>query len=135
MKVAYLDSSAFVKLYMDEAGREVIEELLSETRAVTTSVIAYAEVRAAFSRALRRGDLKEEEHTQMVEAFENDWQGVNELEVTPEIYRLAGDLTVAHPLRGMDALHLASALRAKTEVDIHFLSFDRELQRVADVLI
>ena len=135
MKVAYLDSSAFVKLYMEEPGREEVENLLSQTEAVTTSVIAYAEVRAAFSRAARRGDLNEDEHVQIVEAFESDWAGVNELEVTPEIYRLAGMLTTTHPLRGMDALHLASALSTKTEVDLRFLSFDRELQRVADALI
>lgn len=135
MRVAYLDSSAFVKLYMEEPGRDVIEELLSQTEAVTTSVIAYTEVRAAFSRALRRNDLNEEEHAQMVEAFESDWQGVNELEVTPEIYRLAGDLTVSHPLRGMDALHLASAVLAKTDVEIQFLSFDQVLQQAADALI
>lgn len=135
MKVAYLDSSALVKLYLSEAGRDEVQALLEATEAVTTSVIAYAEARATFARRLRNGELSDEEHAQVVEDFESDWAGVNELAVTPEIYRLAGNLTVNHPLRGMDALHLASALRAKTEVDIHFLSFDRELQRVADVLI
>lgn len=133
--MAYLDSSALVKLYLAEPGREEVEKLLESTEAVTTSVIAYTEIRATFARRLRSGELSDEEHAQVVEDFESDWAGVNELEVTPEIYRLAGDLTVSHPLRGMDALHLASALRAKTEVDVHFLSFDRELQRVADVLI
>lgn len=133
--MAYLDSSALVKLYLAEPGRDEVEALLEGTEAVTTSVIAYTEIRATFACRLRSGELSDEEHAQVVEDFESDWAGVNELEVTPEIYRLAGDLTVSHPLRGMDALHLASALRAKTEVDVHFLSFDRELQRVADVLI
>ena len=133
--MAYLDSSALVKLYLSEPGRDEVEAALRRTEAVTTSVIAYAEVRATFARRLRNGELSDEEHAQVVEDFESDWAGVNELEVTPEIYRLAGELSVNHPLRGMDALHLASALRAKTEVDIHFLSFDRELQQVADALI
>lgn len=55
--MAYLDSSALVKLYLAEPGREEVEKLLESTEAVTTSVIAYTEIRATFARRLRSGEL------------------------------------------------------------------------------
>ena len=136
MKVAYLDTSALVKLYLDEPEQAQVEHLLDSTDAVAASVIAYAEARAVFARRLSSGVISEEKHAQILEVFESHWADINELEVTPDVYRLAGDLVMAHSrLRAMDALHLASALKVKTEAEVIFLSFDRDLQRVADALI
>ena len=49
----YLDTSSLVKLYVTEAGSDVIHKLVGEADVVATSVAAYPETRAAFAR-LRR---------------------------------------------------------------------------------
>ena len=43
----YVDTSSLVKLYVTEAGSEVVRQLVSDATVVATSVVAYAETRAA----------------------------------------------------------------------------------------
>jgi uncharacterized protein with PIN domain len=47
----YLDTSALVKLYVDEPLSQELSAALDEAEAVATSLLAYAEARAAFARA------------------------------------------------------------------------------------
>lgn len=136
MTVAYLDTSALAKLYVQEEGDERVMAVIEKTQAVVTSVITYTEVRAVFARRLRDGEVTEAEHMQMVTRFDEDWEGVNEVDVTPRVYRLAGSLVVAHPrLRAMDALQMASALEAKAHAELVFVTFDADLEAVAKSLL
>lgn len=136
MTIAYLDSSAFAKLYLDEAGREEVEALVEETGQVAACNIAYAEVRGVLARYLHRGRLTEEEYTGATEAFEADWETTNVVDLTPALLRLAGDLLKAHErLRAMDALHLAAALEVRAVGELRFLTFDLDLAQVARVLM
>lgn len=134
--MAYLDTSALAKLYVQEAGRDRVEALIGACDAVATSVIAYPEVCAVFARRRASGEITDEQHARMVADFRQDWAGVNEIDLTPEVYRVAGDLVVAHPrLRAMDAIHLASALEARTFAPIRFLSFDHDLHAAASAML
>jgi uncharacterized protein len=131
--LAYLDTSALVKLYVAETGSEQVAALVDKLQgALTASVIAYPEARGVFARYLRQGNLSQTEHDDIVSAFNADWQGMNEIEVTPAVYRRAGDLLCAHDhLRAMDAIHLASAIEASQQMNVTFLSFDHALQAVS----
>jgi len=135
--LAYLDTNALVKLYVEEDGQARVEALISEVGgALTTSVITYAESRGVFARYRREGKLTEEEHTDIVTAFDVDWQGMNEVDVTPAVYRRAGKLLAAHAnLRAMDAIHMSSALEARAKTAIKFLTFDTHLEAVAKALL
>jgi predicted nucleic acid-binding protein len=53
----HLDSSSLVKVYVQEPGTEVVRGLLLQAATATTSVIAYAEVRAALARLRRKRGL------------------------------------------------------------------------------
>lgn len=48
--VIYLDTSALLKLYVEEEGRWLVREAVSTAEAAATSVVAYAEARAGFAR-------------------------------------------------------------------------------------
>ncbi len=132
--ILYLDTSALVKLYAVEEGREEVERAVEEADRVATSAVAYAEARAALARKLGEDVFSEEEHREAVEALNKDWRSIEALSVTENVARFAGDLAERHALRGFDAIHLASALlvhaasREQGEgEDLLFLGFDMDL--------
>lgn len=64
-----MDTSALVKLYVVEEGREVVEQAVEEAGVISTSVVAYAEARAALARKRREGVFSAEEHQEAVDAL------------------------------------------------------------------
>jgi len=129
----YLDTSALVKLYVDEPMSEELSAAVDEAEAVATSLLAYAEARAAFARARREARFSLHAYRHIVVAFEEDWPRYITVEVTDRIVKNAGDLAASRALRGYDALHLASALslRERVSSSVMFLAFDRELSVAA----
>jgi predicted nucleic acid-binding protein len=126
--ILYLDTSALLKLYVEEPGREVVREAIGAAEVAATSTVAYAEARAALARRLREGDFTEEEHRRAVERLGREWRGYHRLAVSNLVARRAGDLAERHALRGFDAIHLASAARLEERFeDLRFLAFDDRL--------
>lgn len=135
-----MDTSALVKLYSVEEGREVVERAVEEAELVATSIVAYAEARAALARKCREGVFSAEEHREAVDALNEDWETFEKPEVTEGIVRAAGDLAEEHALRGFDAIHLASALTIRAAASeeseevgeaVFFLGFDSDLTKAA----
>ena len=136
--ILYLDTSALVKLYAVEEGREEVERAVKEADRVATSAVAYAEARAALARKLREGVFSEKEHREAVTALDEDWRNLEVLSVTDNVARFAGDLAEMHALRGFDAVHLASALLVRAASreqgdgeNVLFLGFDMDLMGAA----
>jgi predicted nucleic acid-binding protein len=131
--ILYLDTSALVKLYVEEPFSQELSVAVSEAEAVATSLIAYAESRAAFARARREARLSAQIYRRIVEAFVEDWPRYISVEVTDRLVKDAGDLAACRALRGYDALHLASSLRLSQQVtaSMTFLAFDRALSLAA----
>ena len=140
--ILYLDTSALVKLYAVEEGREAVERAVEEADRVATSAVAYTKARSALARKLREGVFSEDEHREAVAALDEDWRSIEALSVTENVARFAGDLAERHALRGFDAVHLASALLVSAasreqggEEGVLFLSFDMDLmEAVAKVM-
>ncbi len=114
--ICYLDTSALVKLYVQEQGSEMVHKLVDEASVVATSKVAYAEARAALARGFRDGYIEEKDYRQVVAALQNDWPKCLVIEVTDSLVFLAGELAEKYCLRGFDAIHLASAVTLKTQV-------------------
>lgn len=129
----YLDTSALVKLYVDEPMSQELAVAVEEAEAVATSLLAYAEARAAFACARREARLSAQASRQVVEAFVEDWGRYVVIEVTDRLVMDAGELATHRALRGYDALHVASALtlREQAPSGVTFLAFDHELIRSA----
>lgn len=107
--ILFADTSALIKLYIEEPGSAAMAERARHAR-TALSVLAYAEVYSTFARRLRESLLTEEEHTELTERFERDWQGVILVPLSPPVAGRIPQLVKDHPLRGADAVHLASAL-------------------------
>ena len=126
--VAYLDTSAMIKLYVEEAGREIVIDAVSSADRMVTSAVAYAEARAGLARRLREGEFSDQEHRGMITDLDRDWGTFTRLPVHDAIARFAGRLAERHSLRGFDAIHLASAMHlAERFEDLRFLAFDHRL--------
>ncbi|MFO0698075.1 MAG: type II toxin-antitoxin system VapC family toxin [Nitrospira sp.] len=129
----YVDTSALVKLYVEEPMSDKLADAVHAAEAVATSLVAYVEARAAFARARRETRLSPSAYRQVLEAFLEDWGRYVVVEVTDRLVRHAGELAAHRALRGYDALHLASALSLQEHVasKISFLAFDHALVQAA----
>ncbi len=131
--ILYLDTSALVKLYVEEPLSQKLTVAVAESEAVATSLIAYTEARASFARARREARLPIQIYRRIVEAFSEDWPRYIAVAVTDRLVKDAGDLAANRALRGYDALHLAAALSLSQQVTapVTFLAFDRALSLAA----
>ena len=130
--ILYLDTSALVKLYVEEAESTAIAAAVERAVAVITARITYAEARAAFARHARAGGLTALELRRVVRQLDEEWGQYSIVEITEAVVRRAGALAERHKLRGYDAVQLAAALDVRLAGgDIEFSSFDIRLSRAA----
>jgi len=108
--LVYFDSSALVKLVLDEPGSDLAAALWNGCDVALSSRLAYPEVCAALAAARRSHDLTEAEASAAASDWERFWASMRPMELSAHVERTAGELAVAHGLRGADAVHLASAL-------------------------
>lgn len=128
--ILYLDTSTLVKLYVREVGSVRVRNWLKRATAVATSVIAYAEARAAFARLYRGGHTNPPRHSERVAQLNADWESIMRVELTASVLRLAGETAETYELRGFDSIHLASALslRDRTDIPCVFAVFNQRLR-------
>jgi predicted nucleic acid-binding protein len=132
--VIYLDTSALIKRFVNEKGSPLVQSLVQQREPVATAKVAYAEIFAGFARKFREGHLPKAPYALACRQFERDWQAYLRVELEDDILFLARDLIQRHPLRGFDAVHLASALSLKNALgeEITFAAADRRLLRAAE---
>lgn len=129
--ILYLDTSALLKLYIDEQGSQDVRSLIGPAKAVFTHIIAYAELRAALAKAMRMKRISSGQHTALVADVDSDWLTLNIVDVDMPLVRRAGALAELFGLRGFDSIHLAAAewlhATAGGHPEFAFAAFDRGL--------
>ena len=139
MALLYLDTSALVKLYIEETGTERIAELvLSDSNcSLSTSAITQVEFHSAIDRRRRRrgGDVGEDAAERAVERFNRRFKSeFFRYPLDDQTLDLACVLVSRHALRAYDAVHLAACLfllRLRSRDDLTFVSADRRLLTAA----
>ncbi len=133
--ILYLDTTALAKLFVVEPGAESLGRAVAQAAAVATHLIAYAEMRATFSRAVRMGRVEGAALPALIIEFERRWASIDVLAVTEPLVRRAGDLAERHGLRGYDSVHLAAVLALRELVgsgaEVRFGVFDSKLREAA----
>ncbi len=132
MAIVYFDSSAFVKLLVEEDGSDIAATLWDGCDAAVSSRLAYPEVRAALAAAGRDHRLDAEGQQQAEAGWEEYWAATRPVELTAAITTHAGQLAGEHALRGADAVHLASAL-ALGAGEALFAVWDQRLRSGAEM--
>lgn len=129
----YCDTSALIKRYIEEDGTDMVDALWEKSSGIATSTVAFAEALAAFSRRHREGLLSIKEYHAAVDKFKDDYGFLILVPIDHVLNHTIETIIKRHPLRGLDAIHLASALIfAKLEDNIlEFACFDRTLNEAA----
>jgi predicted nucleic acid-binding protein len=136
VSLVYFDSSALVKLVVEESGSETAAALWDGCDAALSSRLAYPEVCAALAAARRNRDLDDDGYLIAARDWDEFWDFLRPVELTSSVERHAGELANRRSLRGADAVHLASALAVASD-DLVVAVWDRRLHEgaVAEQLI
>ena len=132
MAIVYFDSSAFVKLVVEEEASDLAAALWDGCDAAVSSRLAYPEVRAALAAAGRDHRLSPRDQAHAEGAWEAYWAATRAVELTERVSASAGSLAAQHGLRGADAVHLASLLAVGVDECV-FAVWDQRLRTGARV--
>lgn len=128
--IVYFDSSAFVKLVLEEDGSDIALELWKSTPDRVASQIVYPEARAALAAARRAGRIDDEALAIAVGNLEDARRALRMTNVDAALAQRAGDLAERHALRGYDAVHLATMVSLDA-ARILTATWDKELALAA----
>ena len=109
--IAYFDVSALFKLHVDEPGSEVVRELWGSGVALATSRVSHAELACASAAAVRAG--RHARGTVDEDIVDGSFLRRRTYLVEPDadVVDFAAVVGVRHRLRGVDAIHVASAMQ------------------------
>ena len=129
----YFDTSALIKRFVEEKGSALVTDLIDRESPMATAKIAYVETYSGFTRKLREKQLSAAQYSRACQQFESEWPAYVRVDTRDEILQLARDLIRRHPLRGFDAIHLASALTLKKALgeEVIFAAADIRLLQAA----
>jgi len=111
--VYYLEPSALVKYYVTEPGGTWVRQVVdAEANVLVSAEITIAEVAAALGVIARTGRISRRQLDAFWGKFTRDLlQRYEFLPTRRTIITCAAALCLKHPLRGFDAIHLASGLQ------------------------
>ena len=132
--ILYLDTSALVKLFVEEVHSEQVRDAAIRSSLIVTHLVAYAEVCAAFAR-LAQNRADKALFARLRRALDRHWAEWEIVAVDEALIRRAGELAARHQLRGYDSVHLAAVEAvygaSRGSADFRFVVFDTELTRAA----
>jgi len=126
----YLDASALVKLFVPEPESDDLNRALAGLTNVIVSDLALTEMASALGRRVREQRLTRENARRLYGEASKVRASAHHAELTPPIHRRAERLmlSLATPLRALDALHLATALDVEAAT---IVTFDPRLRDAA----
>jgi predicted nucleic acid-binding protein len=134
--IVYLDTSAFVKLVVDEDGADLARRWFDEASLATSSVITFPEACSALARRAHWAGVVDGQLDEWLSELEARWTHTAHVRIDE---RVAGRLAIGHSLRGMDAVQLGAAVavreraltRSRTAL-VTVAAFDRRLLEAAE---
>jgi predicted nucleic acid-binding protein len=124
----YVDSSALLKRYVEEADSAAVDALLRADSTLLTARHTIVEVRRNLARLLTGRDL-----VAARAAFTDDLRSISIVELDKVTCESAASIAEATGVRTLDALHLAAAQRV-SEPGVSFLTFDVRQAQAARAL-
>ena len=134
--ILFCDTSALIKLYIDEDGSSDLKTRLQESEVVAVCRVAWAEAYAALSRRAREVPEDALLIEQAKVALAADWRHFVVLEIDQPLVELAGEYADTFALRGYDSIQLAAAFETGriSQTPIFFACYDMRLNKAAKLL-
>jgi uncharacterized protein len=137
----YLDTSALLKLFIEEEGSRRVRALAGGRRGAAVLLVSrlgYTEAAVSLARMVHLGRLLAADLPLQLGHLADYWdQSIQEVDLSSDVLNDACQLAQRFPLRTYDAIHLASAREAKRMLrgvfdgEVQFLAFDAALVRAA----
>lgn len=125
----FFDTSAFVKRYVSETGTDKVLAWCDQATEIILSGIALPEIISAFCRLQRERKITETQYRQLKSLLLADIEDAAICDLTPMVLGQAILSLEKNVLRGMDAIHIGSAVALKADI---FISADlRQLDAAA----
>jgi predicted nucleic acid-binding protein len=124
--LVFFDTSAFIKRYIRETGTEEVLAWCDRATEIGLSGVALPEMISALCRLQREGRISDSQYRLVKSNLLADIEDAAVCDLTPQV--LAHSITCLENniLRGMDAIHIGSALSLKADL---FVSADlRQLE-------
>ena len=122
------DTSALTKRYASEAGRERVLALFEAASELLVAAHCKTEIASALLRRRREGSLPASEFDRAWAMAQSDVDDMTLVPLDPRVERFAFAAMEQAPLRGMDALHVGSALAGRVDL---FVTADRRQAQAA----
>lgn len=138
MIVTYLDSSVLVRLITGEGPVELIQTALAS--GPISSTLAQLEVRAAIFKLWRDGNVSTPERDVLLaESAEAIFPLLTLVALDHEVLAGAQDVVASYPLRSLDSIHVATAVRAarlakRQGSSLDFCTADQRQARAAEAI-
>lgn len=117
----FFDSSAFVKRYVREEGTDIVLSWCDQATELCLSGIALPEIISAFCRLEREKRITPLQYRHLKTMLMADISDAAICDLAPEVIRHTIIALESNVLRGMDAIHLGSALALNADI---FVSAD-----------
>jgi predicted nucleic acid-binding protein len=132
----YFDTSALLAIYVEQRTSRAARRAYCRARAVATSYLTYAETLAALRALVRKGALPSACAELAASRFVAAWPSLQRVVVDARVVSEVRRLLVDYPLKGADAVQLASAALVQRRCEAAGLSAelasdDRTLRRSA----
>lgn len=135
MSEFFFDTSALVKRYHVEPGTERVDAILDDPDAeIFISSLAIIESVSAFKRKHNRGEVTEQEMTNLISVFFRE--ALDDFVILPleeSVMTFSFDLILDEDLRTLDSLQLSAGLSLASEIEnLTFVTADEKLVEIAD---
>lgn len=128
----YLDTSAILRPLLDEEQDPEVEKAIGDAELLVTSRLSLVETARALLRVRNRAERSEEAVADAERSLRSLWRHCEIWELSREVCELAELVAPKTLLRTLDALHLATYLIARREIEgLELLTTDERLREAA----
>jgi len=134
--ILFCDTSALIKLLINEPGSDQMMESILRAEAVAVCRITWAETMAGMARRQRDDPISGDDIEQARQRLIDRWDHFTIVEVSQRLVETAGRFADVFSLRGYDSVQLAAGheLHSNGDQSVLFACYDRRLNQAAQLL-
>lgn len=132
----YCDTSALLKLYIDEAGTAQMRTLCASKLTIFVAEITWAEMRAALAQRIRLNLTPQSTADAALDRLRTEWVQFSKIPIGRELIEKAGDFAAGFGLRAYDSVQLAAGHEMQLALagQMQWCCYDKQLNAAAQLL-